>query len=319
VAVLSACPLRVAFLWPRTQLVSRRIGSSKQLFVCSPCTNLRQAVTLYAVVLDDSVSGGGHGLAAHCTGSSQRTLFTHLVAVHAHSTPHCQCILAPVGCRCSSLASLLVGASHYPGVNFDVGADQDGDRPFDRPRHFMARFQGRGTTPAERCAHLQRQLAALPGCSDFLAPASWPSCSCLEGVSLLLLEPTARQPMMAPLVAALQTTSLLRLRVITGMTVEGAGADMLHLHRMSTLTSLTCLQLWSVRAPIPAPVLAAVACLQDLVTLDLGTTVEITPDLCRWAIAAAPLLVVCCPTPPPPRSAELVLRARLHQHSNTFG
>jgi hypothetical protein len=40
-------------------------------------------------------------------------------------------------------------------------------------------FQGAGSTPLERCASMQRQLAALCTSTAFLAPESWPACSCL--------------------------------------------------------------------------------------------------------------------------------------------
>jgi hypothetical protein len=204
--------------------------------------------------------------------------FVHTLVL---STPHpVQCLR--VGCRCASLESLQVNANHYPRVHLDLDANNDKGRPFKRPSHSMARFRGRGSTPAERCAHLQHQLAAMAGCPTFLAPAWWPACASLEALSVLLLS-TAAPPaeLVAHLDAALHTTSLRHLHIISALPApHEAGADVLDLHRVSDLSRLSGLHLRNLLGPLPAPALHAAGCLQDLVAVEVGM-VELTPDMCR--------------------------------------
>jgi hypothetical protein len=187
-----------------------------------------------------------------------------------------------VACRCTSLETLQVSAKHYEAIAGGFGAD-DGDCPLDPPSHFKARFQGHGATPTERCAHLQRQLASLPGRPHFLAPSSWPSCACLETLNFMLLALSPQHPLLPHFRAAVRTTSLRSLRVFMRYpSVQEFVADTvrLHLRSISCLRGLTNLQLWCAAPPLPASALEAVSSLKDLVTLDLGR-LELTPDLCK--------------------------------------
>jgi hypothetical protein len=210
--------------------------------------------------------------------ASKRRPRMQVVSAHAHAPP--QRGVLPVGCRCASLEALHVNAKHYPGVDVDIDDDEDGDLPFGFSSHFKACFHGRGSTPADRCSHLQHQLAAITRGSDFLAPASWPTCSCLQALNLLLLMHTSHDAPVPHLRAALHTTSLRRLGINIASLAQDDETSGLHLGSISNLRSLTCLQLWSVFTPLPAPVMAAIACLHDLATLDVGM-VEVTPDVCR--------------------------------------
>jgi hypothetical protein len=174
-----------------------------------------------------------------------------------------------------------VNATHYPGVGLDLDGYDDEDRPFKRASHSMARFRGLGRTRTERCAHLRRQLAAMAACPAFLAPGSWPVCASLEALSVLLLSPAPPAELVAHLDAALHTTSLRRLRIISALPVpHEAGADVLDLHRVSDLRRLSRLHLWNLSAPLSVAALDAAGCLQGLVVLDVGR-VELTPDMCR--------------------------------------
>jgi hypothetical protein len=188
----------------------------------------------------------------------------------------------PVACRCTSLERLRVNAKHYEAVAGGFAAD-DGNCPYEPPIHFKACFRGRGSTPGERCAHLQRQVASLSGGPHFLAPSSWPSCACLEALSLMLFALSPQHLLLPYFRAAVQTASLRSLRVhVRYPSVREVQADTLRLHlrSVSSLRGLTDLQLSCALPPLTASALEAVSSLEDLVTLDLGS-LELTPDLCK--------------------------------------
>jgi hypothetical protein len=136
-------------------------------------------------------------------------------------------------------------------------------------------FEGQGSTPAERTAHMQRQIALLPSSSDFLAPSSWPAGSCLVGLDATWNANPQRSVQTS---SALQTTSLVSLKL-----TQEPGGTVSTLQGLSNLRGLTSLAIGSGRAsPISSssssvlPVLASIASLTNLQTLDFG--MSYTPD-----------------------------------------
>jgi hypothetical protein len=96
--------------------------------------------------------------------------------------------------RCSSLQELEVVWQE----------DTDGDH---RNR---LEFKGTGCTPAEQRASMQRQLAALCSSTAFMAPDSWPPCSCLAALTVHRASIQAQEVF---LTAGTRTPSLVHLEV----------------------------------------------------------------------------------------------------------
>jgi hypothetical protein len=89
-------------------------------------------------------------------------------------------------------------------------------------------FEGAGRAPDEQRASMQRQLAALRSSTDFLAPTSWPACSCLTSYALQGIVHQAEDELLS---AAIRTPSLASLNV----RMDNASA-------CTSLRGLSCLQ-----------------------------------------------------------------------------
>jgi hypothetical protein len=120
--------------------------------------------------------------------------------------------------RCSSLQELEVAWLE----------DTNDDR-----RNSLA-FKGTGRTAQEQRASMQRQLAALCSSTTFMAPDSWPSCSCLTSLAVQRASFEDHQEFV---VAATRTPSLVHLEVH----VEDDSAPS-PLRRLSDLQRLTHLK-----------------------------------------------------------------------------
>jgi hypothetical protein len=127
-------------------------------------------------------------------------------------------------------------------------------------RRSIFHFQGQGTTPSERRAHLQAQLAMLPASPLLLAPPSWPACNCLTHLEG---EFASNPHSSMQLSAAMQTASLRSLHVtFDGEATSSILSGLSNLHRLTDL----CI---SVSSSSTLPVLAAIAALANLQTLSL--------------------------------------------------
>jgi hypothetical protein len=123
-------------------------------------------------------------------------------------------------CRCTSLQALEVHAK----------------------AHHAFKFQGQGSTIAERRKSMQQQLAAMCSSSDFLAPASWPASRCLTTLTIDTQRTPFDQGLASAIVpAALQTLSLVDLDLKIG--VAYPADDFSSFQHLSTLTALTHLRL----------------------------------------------------------------------------
>jgi hypothetical protein len=154
-------------------------------------------------------------------------------------------------CRCSALEDFSM--TYEEGFGF-------------LPHRFH--FKGQGSTPAEIRSHLQRQITMFSSSTDFLAPSSWPACSCLISLQASYTHPLPQQ-LMRQLAAAMQTTSLASLHV------SADGTDILNLlSNVSNLCGLTSLTIAAdhVTSSTPPSVLAAIAALTNLQALDTTTS-----------------------------------------------
>jgi hypothetical protein len=123
-------------------------------------------------------------------------------------------------------------------------------------------FEGEGSTPLERRASMQRQLAALCSSTDFLAPDSWPTCSCLTSCTLHVATDAVFFR------AATRTPSLAHLDIC----VNDASActplgDLSSLQRLSTLIMTSSYN--SIPGTLNGEVLAAVGQLGSLRQLNI--------------------------------------------------
>jgi hypothetical protein len=108
---------------------------------------------------------------------------------------------------------------------------RDGHDVVDNHQGCHVKFQGQGSTTEERRSSMQRQLAALCSCTQFLAPSSWPACNVLTccRLSAEFIDPHLYME------AASHTTSLVSLDVC-GEDVSSFTS--LHLGSLSNLTQL---------------------------------------------------------------------------------
>jgi hypothetical protein len=116
-------------------------------------------------------------------------------------------------------------------------------------------FEGQGSTPDERCASMQQQLAMLRGSPHFLAPTSWPACSVLTH---LVSKKNLGQRDAAgglQLNTALQTPSLVSLHVRMDDDVSASAV----LQDLSRLCKLTDLAVWCPRSLNWSTIQAAIA------------------------------------------------------------
>jgi hypothetical protein len=103
----------------------------------------------------------------------------------------------------------------------------EGRGPFESNLH----FQGQGSSPAERTAHMQRQLTMIAASPHLLAPSSWPACACLTSLSI------AAGGNNQQLRAALQTTSLVSLAAgVPDADAASLAEDVCNLQRLTHLT-----------------------------------------------------------------------------------
>jgi hypothetical protein len=123
-------------------------------------------------------------------------------------------------------------------------------------------FKGQGSTPTDIRSHMQRQLAMMPASTGFLAPPSWPACSCLT--SLQGTFTSTEQDSLRQLAAALQTTSLVSLHVTAADTDTCSSLpSVAHLCRLTSLE----IHIKQRTATGHPPLLAAIACLTNLRSL----------------------------------------------------
>jgi hypothetical protein len=120
----------------------------------------------------------------------------------------------------------------------------------DEDREWFLRFKGEGGTPSEQRASMQRQLAALRSSTSFMAPDSWPACSCLVSFRTCEFEDLDGDTYLE---AAVNTASLARLDI---------GKAKLQDMSMSSLADQP--------GPLGDEVLAAIGQLSSLRELDIG-------------------------------------------------
>jgi hypothetical protein len=127
-------------------------------------------------------------------------------------------------------------------------------------------FKGQGSTPAERTAHMQRQLASLCTDGPFLAPLSWPACSCLTALA------TTRPHHLA---AAMQTTSLVDLEAImTDAAILSPLTAISRLNRNLAHFTIIGIDDTVLEDTPPAAVLHSMAALTNLRTLTINSRLE---------------------------------------------
>jgi hypothetical protein len=103
-------------------------------------------------------------------------------------------------------------------------------------------FEGKGCTPAEQCSSMQQQITAMRGSSEFLAPSTWPACSCTTVVDIDCAAAPFDEGLGETIVdSALRCPSLVDLAVAIGAPYPAEGIA--RLQQLSCLTNLTLLRL----------------------------------------------------------------------------
>jgi hypothetical protein len=158
--------------------------------------------------------------------------------------------------RCSNLQELHVDWEDEEGCSSNV------------------HFKGAGSTTQEQRASMQRQLEALRSSTAFMAPESWPACSCLTAIAVDSVRELTDDVYLS---AAAHTPSLARLHINTYQSTICTT-----LGSSSSLQQLTSLNLSSPEkepGPLGDEVLAAIGQLSSLRQLDVGAMLLPNYDL----------------------------------------